>query len=401
MSAVAPRRGGFSDPEAAIRLEMVTKRYPGRRSPAVDELSLDVPAGQIVVMVGPSACGKTTTLRLINRLISPDEGRILVEGEDVTASNPDALRRRMGYVIQQVGLFPHMTVADNVAAVPRMLGWERTRITARVDELLQMVGMDPDENRRRYPKELSGGQRQRVGVARAMAADPPVLLMDEPFGSIDPVTRGRLQDELLALQAELRKTILFVSHDIDEAVKMGDRIAVMDHGGTVAQYDTPERVLTDPANEFVRTFTGSKAALKGLSLVRAGEVTLSSWPVVSSAEDRGKIRAEIIASRRDAALVLDEHRRPARWVTVEDLERRSGPLLSAGTAVDACVTPTTRLDEALDRLVTTRTGAAVMVGADGTFGGIVDLEAVMTAVRTMRSAEPASAGPPTLARPWS
>jgi len=401
MSAVATRRGGFSDPEAAIRLEGVTKRYPGRRTPAVEELYLDVPAGQIVVMVGPSACGKTTTLRLINRLISPDEGRILVMGEDVTASDPDALRRRMGYVIQQIGLFPHMTVGDNVAAVPRMLGWERQRIDARVDELLQMVGMDPEENRRRYPKELSGGQRQRVGVARAMAADPPVLLMDEPFGSIDPVTRGRLQEELLALQAQLKKTILFVSHDIDEAVKMGDRIAVMNHGGAVAQYDTPARVLTDPANEFVRTFTGSKSALKGLSLIRAGEAILSPWAVVSSVEDRGRIRAEIVASRHDAALVLDEHSRPARWVTVADLERRSGPLLSVGTAVEECVGRDTPLDEALDRLVATRTGATVMIEADGAFAGVLDVEAVMTAVRTMRSAGAPPAGPNGLDRPWS
>ncbi|HTE62933.1 MAG TPA: ATP-binding cassette domain-containing protein, partial [Solirubrobacteraceae bacterium] len=246
-----------------IHLDRLTKRFPGQDRPAVDELTMDIPEGEIVILVGPSGCGKSTTLRLINRLIEPTSGRILVDGDDVTGANPDALRRRMGYVIQQIGLFPHQTIAANIATVPRMLGWDKRRVAERVDELLETVNMDPAEFRKRYPKELSGGQQQRVGVARAMAADPPILLMDEPFGAIDPITRDRLQNEFLRLQSEIKKTIVFVTHDIDEAIKMGDRIAVLREGSQIAQYDTPERVLTNPADSYVETFIGSGAALKG------------------------------------------------------------------------------------------------------------------------------------------
>ncbi|HEV8053767.1 MAG TPA: ATP-binding cassette domain-containing protein, partial [Candidatus Limnocylindrales bacterium] len=208
-----------------ISLDGLEKRFPGQAKPAVEELSMDIPEGEIVILVGPSGCGKSTTMRLINRLIEPTGGRIVVDGEDVTDVNSDELRRRIGYVIQQIGLFPHMTIADNIATVPRMLGWDKKRIAARIDELLETVNMDPETFRGRYPKELSGGQNQRIGVARAMAADPPILLMDEPFGAIDPITRDRLQNEFLRLQSEIKKTIVFVTHDIDEAVKMGDRIA--------------------------------------------------------------------------------------------------------------------------------------------------------------------------------
>jgi osmoprotectant transport system ATP-binding protein len=249
-----------------IRLESVTKQFPNGHV-AVRDLTLSVPEGDVCVLVGPSGCGKTTTLRMINRLIEPTSGKIFLEDEDVTHSDPVQLRRRMGYVIQQVGLFPHQTIAANVATVPRMLGWDRGRTKARVEELLDLVGLDPETYRSRYPAQLSGGQRQRVGVARALAADPPVLLMDEPFGAIDPVNRARLQDEFLRLQRELQKTIVFVTHDIDEAVKMGDRIAIFELGGVLAQYDIPAEVLGNPANAFVADFVGSDRGLKRLKVM--------------------------------------------------------------------------------------------------------------------------------------
>jgi osmoprotectant transport system ATP-binding protein len=260
-----------------IRLESVTKQFPNGYV-AVRDLTLDVPDGDVCVLVGPSGCGKTTTLRMINRLIEPTSGKIFLEDEDVTGADPVKLRRRMGYVIQQVGLFPHQTIASNVATVPRMLGWDRARTRARVDELLELVGLDPAEYHGRYPAQLSGGQRQRVGVARALAADPPVLLMDEPFGAIDPITRARLQDEFLRLQRELKKTIVFVTHDIDEAVKMGDRIAILEVGGVLAQYDTPAEVLGRPANEFVADFVGSDRGLKRLKVMPITEAALEHPP---------------------------------------------------------------------------------------------------------------------------
>jgi osmoprotectant transport system ATP-binding protein len=263
-----------------IRLDGVGKRYPDG-TVAVHELDLDVAEGQVAVMVGPSGCGKTTTMRMINRLIEPTSGRIFLEGDDVTAVDPVQLRRRIGYVIQQVGLFPHQDVATNVATVPRLLGWDRQRIASRTGELLELVGLEPDRFAKRYPSELSGGQRQRVGVARALAADPPVLLMDEPFGAVDPIARERLQDEFLRLQRTVRKTIVFVTHDVDEAIRMGDRIAVMRDGG-LEQYADPATVLTRPANEFVADFVGAKRSLRRLRVSEVGPGLLQKWPVVAA-----------------------------------------------------------------------------------------------------------------------
>jgi osmoprotectant transport system ATP-binding protein len=259
-----------------IKLESLSKRFPGQKQNAIDNLSLDIPEGEIVILVGPSGSGKTTTLRMINRLIEPTSGRIFLEGEDVTNVNGDKLRRRMGYVIQQIGLFPHMTIEANVATVPRLVGWDRDRTRARAHELLELVGLDPGEYARRYPAQLSGGQRQRVGLARAMAADPPLMLMDEPFGAIDPITRERLQNDFLRLHREVRKTVIFVTHDIDEAIKMGDRIAILRQGGRLAQYDTPERILAHPADDFVADFVGADRGLKRLGLRTLGEVELLS-----------------------------------------------------------------------------------------------------------------------------
>jgi osmoprotectant transport system ATP-binding protein len=257
-----------------IALQAISKTYPGQSAPAVRELDLEVPDGSIVMLIGPSGCGKTTTLKMMNRLIEPTSGRILLGGEDVTGVDGDALRRRIGYVIQQVGLFPHFTIADNIAVVPRILGWERKRIVARVDELLHLVGLEPREYRDRYPRQLSGGQQQRIGVARGLAADPSVMLMDEPFGAIDPITRDRLQDEFLEIQRQIAKTICFVTHDLTEAVKLGDRIAVFGPGGVLEQYDTPEQVLTHPANPFVAEFVGSGAAVRRLSLLGLSRLQL-------------------------------------------------------------------------------------------------------------------------------
>ena len=258
---------------ASLEFRGATKRYPGSERPAVDHLTLEVGAGEICVLVGPSGCGKTTAMRMVNRMIEITEGDILVGGRSVRETDENELRRHVGYVIQQVGLFPHRTIAENIATVPKLLGWDKRRTNERVRELLDLIGLE-QELGRRYPAQLSGGQRQRVGVARALAADPPVMLMDEPFGAIDPINRDRLQNEFLRLQAELRKTVVFVTHDIDEAIKMGDRIAVMQEGGHLAQYATPAELLMHPANAFVEDFVGADRALKRLALQRVRDVEL-------------------------------------------------------------------------------------------------------------------------------
>ena len=251
-----------------IEIRGLVKQFAGAARPAVDHLSLTIPEGEVCVLIGPSGCGKTTTMRIINRMIDADAGSVRVAGVDVTQSDPVGLRRSIGYVIQQIGLFPHWSIADNIATVPRLLGWDDARIAARVDELLDLVGMEPATFRSRFPRELSGGQKQRIGVARALAADPPVMLMDEPFGAIDPITRARLQDEFLRILRGLKKTIVFVTHDIDEAIKMGDRIAIL-RDGALVQFDTPEAILARPADSFVASFVGTDRALKRLALIRA------------------------------------------------------------------------------------------------------------------------------------
>jgi osmoprotectant transport system ATP-binding protein len=255
-----------STPKAAtLELRGVSKTYPGAASPAIGDLSLTVQAGEICVLVGPSGCGKTTAMRLINRMIELTAGDILLDGRSITEHEPAALRREIGYAIQQIGLFPHRSVAQNIATVPELLGWDRARIDARVAELLELIGLDPALGSR-FPAQLSGGQRQRVGVARALAADPPLMLMDEPFGAVDPINRERLQGEFLRLQDQVRKTIVFVTHDIDEAIRMGDRIAVLREGGVLAQYATPHELLTNPADEFVADFVRPERALERLAL---------------------------------------------------------------------------------------------------------------------------------------
>jgi osmoprotectant transport system ATP-binding protein len=268
---------GPSASRQAVSLEFreATKTYPGASRPAVDHLSLEVPAGEICVLVGPSGCGKTTAMRMVNRMIDMTDGDILVGGRSVRERDATDLRREIGYVIQQIGLFPHQAVGENVATVPRLLGWDKERTRRRVEELLELIGL-PAEMAGRYPAQLSGGQRQRVGVARALAADPPLMLMDEPFGAIDPINRERLQNEFLRLQAEIRKTVVFVTHDIDEAIKIGDRIAVLQEGGRLAQYAPPAQLLMHPANDFVEDFVGADRALKRLALMRVRDVRLEA-----------------------------------------------------------------------------------------------------------------------------
>jgi osmoprotectant transport system ATP-binding protein len=287
---------------AEIEFHHVTKRYGDSPKAAIDDLSLTIPAGEICVLIGPSGGGKTTAMKMINRLISITEGDITIDGTSVKALEKTELRRGIGYVIQQIGLFPHMTVEDNIATVPRLLGWDKQRTKERGRELMELVGLDPDEHGGRYPSQLSGGQRQRVGLARAMAADPPLMLMDEPFGAIDPITRERLQNDFLRLHREIRKTVVFVTHDIDEAIKMGDRICILREGGALAQYGTPEAILAEPADEFVARFVGEDRGLKRLALRRVDDVELLPVP-----EDDGHPACSGLTSLRDAlSLMLTE-----------------------------------------------------------------------------------------------
>ncbi|MDQ2586454.1 ABC transporter ATP-binding protein [Saccharothrix yanglingensis] len=358
-----------------IELVDVTKRYPGVKAPAVESFSLTVPAGETVVFVGPSGCGKTTTMRMINRLIEPTSGRITIDGRDTLSLDPDELRRGIGYAIQQAGLFPHLTVGQNVGTVPGLLGWSRSRVSERVDEMLDLVGLDPVDYRDRYPRQLSGGQQQRVGVARALAADPPVLLMDEPFGAVDPITRGNLQDELMRLQAELRKTIVFVTHDFDEAVKLGDRIAVLGPRSTVLQYDTPEAILANPADDTVAGFVGSGASLKQLRLRRVREVELSQAVTASVHDEPAEVGRRLAGSPNRYALLLDGRNRPVSWVHAGN----PGQPQPVGDSVSLQST----LQDALEAILT-EGGAAVVTGARGEYVGLVEMDAVIGTVQKLR-----------------
>jgi osmoprotectant transport system ATP-binding protein len=361
-----------------IELRDVTKRYPGTREPAVDNVSLTIPAGEIVVFVGPSGCGKTTTMRMINRLIEPSSGQITIGGEDTSTLDPDDLRRKIGYAIQQAGLFPHMTVAQNVGVVPGLLGWDHKRVTERVEEMLDLVGLDVAEFRDRFPRQLSGGQQQRVGVARALAADPPVLLMDEPFGAVDPITRGNLQDELMRLQGELHKTIVFVTHDFDEAVKLGDRIAVLGKQSRILQYDTPEAILANPADDTVAGFVGAGASLKQLTLRRVKDVELHSAEVLVSTEDSpDEIRRQLREAGKNYALVLDGRRRPVGWAHVREPH--------VPRPIRDMVSMESTLQDALEAILA-EGGNAVVTGARGEYVGLVEIDTVMSMVRELREA---------------
>jgi osmoprotectant transport system ATP-binding protein len=352
---------------ATVEFEHVTKHYDGRQlkggAPgAVNDLSLAVPAGKICVLVGPSGCGKTTSLKMVNRLIEPTSGRILLDGVDAAVRDPTELRRNIGYVIQQVGLFPHQTIGENVATVPRLLGWPAARQAERADELLQLVGLDPATYATRYPIQLSGGERQRVGVARALAADPPIMLMDEPFGAVDPIVRGRLQDEFLRLQESLAKTILFVTHDIDEAIKMGDLVAVLQDGGVLAQFGPPAEILAAPASPFVARFVGTDRGLKSLSLRRVADLELQA-PITAHEGDVGTDEMRrALAGSFPWLLLLDAEGRPTAWVAPGQVVP-GAPLAGA---------PTVPASPLLDRRATLKDALSLLLDADVQAGIVVD-----------------------------
>ena len=368
---------------AVVAFEHVTKRYGGPGTPpAVTDLSLTIPAGEICVLVGPSGCGKTTTMKMVNRLIEPTEGRITVGGDDVMSIAAVELRRRIGYVIQQVGLFPHLTIGDNVAVVPKLLRWPAPTVRSRVDELLELVGLEPAQYRSRYPHELSGGERQRVGVARALAADPPVMLMDEPFGAVDPIRRDRLQNEFLRLQGRVRKTIIFVTHDVDEAIKMGDRIAILQRGGILAQYDTPSAILANPASEFVERFVGADRGLKRLSLARVADLPLIEPVIVRAGELAADVRARLDRVEDLAyALLVDDQGRPIGWIDQHDLAG-DGPIDPEAAMPGApTVQPESTLRDALSTMLSSSVQLGVVVDDRDRVLGLISVDAISEALR--------------------
>ena len=369
---------------AEIVLQEVVKRYPGQKVAAVDSLSLTIPAGEIVMFVGPSGCGKTTSLKMINRLIEPTSGTILIAGEDIRKKSENELRRHVGYVIQGGSLFPHMTVAKNIAIVPKLLGWDADRISERVDELLDLTGLDPARYRDRYPRELSGGQQQRVGVARGLAADPPVILMDEPFGAVDPITRQRLQDELLSIQRELRKTIVCVTHDIDEAIKLGDRILILQEGAQIAQYDTPDVVLSNPGNDFVADFVGAGSSLKALSLARVSDVEIRSITTATVGESVAEVRRRAEDNGDTSVVVLDQRGRPCGWPWLRQL--RGDRIVEPPEDLEIDIDERATLNDALDTMLSSHHGAAIVTGSRDQYLGVVDFQAVTEHIRTLEQA---------------
>ncbi len=382
-----PQAGG-----ATVEFRHVVKRFAAGGPPAVDDLSLLIPAGAICVLVGPSGCGKTTSLRMINRLIEPSAGQILIDGRDVMAADPVELRRRIGYVIQQIGLFPHKTIGENVATVPRLLGWPDERVRRRVDELLALIGLDPGRVRDRYPAELSGGERQRAGVARAMAAEPPVMLMDEPFGAVDPIARTRLQNEFLRLHREQRTTVIFVTHDIDEAIKMGDHVAVLQQGGVLAQYAPPAELLTRPASDFVARFVGAVRGLKRLALATVAALELEQAPVLYENQVLGSPEDGLALAGAKYRLLLDGEDRPIGWVNT--LRMAAGERASRGAAEPSSplLTCDTTLRDALSMLLGLAVQTGVVVDGAGRCLGVVSLQAIAASLRAAISSSPTAVG---------
>ena len=337
-----------------IVLEKVSKSYPGDVQ-AVKGVSFTIPDGEVCILIGPSGCGKTTLLKMINRLIDPTGGRILIDNQDVSRMNPQELRRNIGYAIQEIGLFPHLTVEGNIGIVPSLKKYPKNRIRQRVEELLNLVGLDPAEFRDKYPNQLSGGQRQRVGVARALGADPPILLMDEPFGAIDPITRARLQDEFLKIQQKLRKTIAFVTHDMDEALKMGDRIALL-KAGELVQYDTPQELLAHPINDFVRDFIGADSAIKRLALIRVDEIMETGVLTVGLQETVGEAGRVAKENSQTSITVVDEDGLPRGWLdlsVVRSEDSRVVDVIRIRDTEDVAVDGSMRVRDALSKMLNT------------------------------------------------
>ncbi len=362
-----------------IELERVTKIYPGTETPAVDSVTLTVEQGEICVLIGSSGCGKTTLMRMMNRLEPITSGIIKINGESVTQKDLIELRRGIGYAIQQIGLFPHMTVFDNIATVPRLLGWDEKRIARRVDELLEMVKMPADTYRQRYPRELSGGQAQRIGVLRAMASDPPVMLMDEPFGAIDPINREGLQDEFLRIQEKVKKTIVFVTHDIHEAIKMGDRIALLD-AGRLIQYSTPEELLTAPKNQFVKDFVGADRALKRLDLLKVRDAMITN--PVHCHEDLAaeQVLKHMLEKDLNYLLVVDENHRLQGYVSIGVLHGHSGTVKDLVHPMTLTVGPGQNLKDALSKMLTYDIGIVVAVDDDGKLEGVLNTRTLVSVV---------------------
>jgi osmoprotectant transport system ATP-binding protein len=367
-----------------ISLENVTKIYPGQTEPAVNELSLVVPDGEICVLVGPSGCGKTTTMKMVNRLIEPTSGKILVEDQDVMQMDPIQLRRSIGYVIQEIGLFPHMTIAENIATVPRLLEWDEARISRRVDELLEMMDIEPYEYRDRFPRELSGGQRQRIGVARAMAVDPHVMLMDEPFGAIDPITRDRLQNEFLRLQQRIRKTIIFVTHDIDEAIKIGDKIAIMDIGGILAQFGPPSEILSHPASRFVENFVGADRALKWLNLVRVDDVMDEHPMLVFDTQTVQEVRQMLEEKDLDWVYVIGADRTLKGYVNLKDLVGKEGWVDSQILPAAVSIQMGTTLRDALSEMLSSDYASSCVVDEDDRVRGLIELDTIQETIKARK-----------------
>jgi len=377
---------------ATVAFEHVTKHYDARAVAAgapgaINDLSFDVPAGKICVLVGPSGCGKTTSLKMINRLIEPTGGRILLDGVDVATREVTELRRGIGYVIQQVGLFPHQTIAENVATVPRLLGWPDERRRGRSEELLALVGLDPVIYRDRYPAQLSGGERQRVGVARALAADPPIMLMDEPFGAVDPIVRERLQNEFLRLQEGLAKTIIFVTHDIDEAIKMGDLVVVMEGGGRLAQFGSPDAILAHPATDFVARFVGADRGLKRLALARIRDLRPRPAITARPGDDTADARRRVSSDPLPYLLVLEPDGRPIGWVSAPSLPAVGVIDASMATAMSPVFDARTTLKDALSMLLAADVQAGLVVDDRGAFVGLVTADMIAERIR------PTSASP--------
>ncbi len=366
--------------QATVEFRHVSKQYGAQG--AVVDLSLLVPAGDICVLVGPSGCGKTTSLKMVNRLVEPTSGQVLIDGQDIMKVDVTTLRRGIGYVIQQIGLFPHQTVAENIATVPRLLGWPRARIQQRTEELLELIGLDPSRVRHRYPSQLSGGERQRVGVARAMATEPPVMLMDEPFGAVDPIVRERLQNEFLRLHRSLGTTVLFVTHDIDEAIKMGTRVAVMQQGGHLAQYAPPTELLAHPASDFVSRFVGVDRGLKRLSLLKVADVHIEPGVVAHIGEPSEVARRRAEDAEAQWVLLLDKRDAPVGWMKATELDHAETLGADHVDASSPLVHYDTTLRDALSMLLTSLVQTAVAVDDQGRYLGTLTLDELGLAFRS-------------------
>ena len=401
-AAVPASSANRSSSAATVEFRHVTKRYDqgaaAKGTPgAVNDLSLIVPAGKICVLVGPSGCGKTTSLKMVNRLIEPTSGQILLDGVDIHTRDLTELRRSIGYVIQQTGLFPHQTIGQNVATVPRLLGWTKARQAARADELLALIGLEPGRYRDRYPAELSGGERQRVGVARALAADPPVMLMDEPFGAVDPIVRERLQNEFLRLQEELAKTILFVTHDIDEAIKMGDLVAVMQTGGHLEQFASPSDLLAHPASEFVARFVGADRGLKRLSLARVTDLALQPAITGRDGEPAAAARSRIMADAFPYLLLVDDENRPVGWLDQHEIPTDGVLHASRALPTSPLLNRRTTLKDALSMLLDAEVQAGIVVDRKSEVVGLVTTDMIFDWFRTDPGSAPPAVGNTSLA----